>query len=41
LKTAYIGAVEVLERFDANEREKYKTALIKIAGDIKSAAESM
>lgn len=41
LKTAYVGAVEVLERFDANEREKYKTALIKIAGDIKSAAENM
>ena len=41
LKTAYVGAVEVLERFDANEREKYKTALIKIAGDIKSAVENM
>lgn len=41
LKTAYVGAVEVLERFDANERERYKTALIKIAGDIKSAAENM
>lgn len=41
IQTAYIGAVEVLESFDANEREKYKTALIKIAGDIKSAAENM
>lgn len=41
IKTAYIGAVEVLGRFDANEREKYKTALIKIAGDIKSAVENM
>ena len=41
LKTAYVGAVKVLESFDANEREKYKTALIKIAGDIKSAAENM
>lgn len=41
LKTAYIGAVEVLERFDANEREKYKTALIKISEDIRAAAEKM
>lgn len=41
IKTAYIGAVEVLGRFDANEREKYKTALIKIAEDIKAAAETM
>ena len=41
IKTAYIGAVEVLERFDANEREKYKTALIKIAEDIKAAAGNM
>ena len=41
IKTAYIGAVEVLERFDATEREKYKAALIKIAEDIKSAAEKM
>ncbi len=41
IKTAYIGAVEVLGRFDANEREKYKTALIKIAEDIKAAAERM
>lgn len=41
IKTAYIGAVEVLESFDANEREKYKTALLTIAGDIKSAVENM
>lgn len=41
IENAYAGAVEVLERFDANEREKYKTALIKIAGDIKSAVENM
>lgn len=41
LKTAYIGAVEVLERFDANEREKYKTALIKISEDIRASAEMM
>ena len=41
LKTAYVGAVEVLESFDANEREKYKTALLTIAGDIKSAVENM
>ena len=39
LKAAYIGAVEVLERFDANEREKYKAALIKISEDIRAAAE--
>lgn len=41
LKSAYIGAVEVLERFDMNEREKYKTALIKISEDIRAAAEKM
>lgn len=41
LKSAYIGAVEVLERFDVNEREKYKTALIKISEDIRAAAEKM
>lgn len=41
LESAYSGAVEALERFDANEREKYKAALIKIAGDIKSAVEKM
>lgn len=41
LKSAYIGAVEVLERFEVNEREKYKTALIKISEDIRAAAEKM
>lgn len=41
LKTAYTGIAEVLERFDANEREKYKTALIKISEDIRAAAEKV
>ena len=41
LKTAYVGAVEVLERFSANEREKYKGALVKIAEDIRTTAENL
>lgn len=41
LKTAYVGAVEALESFDANEREKFKGALLTIAEDIRSAVENM
>lgn len=41
LQNDYIKAVEVLGRFEPEEREKFKAALVKIAEDIKAAAEKM
>lgn len=41
LQNDYIKAVEVLRRFEPEEREKFKAALVKIAEDIKAAAEKM
>ena len=41
LQNDYIKAVEVLGRFEPEEREKFKAALVKIAEDIKAAVEKM
>ena len=41
LQSAYSGVIEVLRRFAPDEREKFKTALVRIAADIEIAAESL
>ncbi len=40
LAKAYTGAMEVLDRFDGEDRDKFRAAIIKIAEDIRTAAES-